>query len=136
MVSGGAGGSAPRGADTGLRIGPDTLRRVDDEIRVFGGRTFSALLVRGLTRRIGGTLLLDDVRFTVFTGEVVALVGPSGSGKSSIVALLERFYVPTSGAILLDGKPLEAYDVAWLRAQPGLIQQEPSLFADSVRYNI
>lgn len=56
--------------------------------------------------------------------------GPSGCGKSTIISLLERFYVPGSGAILLDGAPLESYNVAWLRSQLGLIQQEPTLFAD------
>ncbi len=48
--------------------------------------------------------------FTVNAGEVVALVGPSGGGKSSCVNLLQRFYQPTSGEILLDGKPIQSYD--------------------------
>jgi ABC-type multidrug transport system fused ATPase/permease subunit len=79
---------------------------------------------------------LNNVSFTIKPGQKVALVGPSGSGKSTIVQLLERFYAPTSGEILLDGKPLESYNVAWLRSQIGLISQEPVLFSDSIRYNI
>ncbi len=104
VVNGVAVGSAPLGADTVLRIGPYTLRRVDDEIRVFGERTFSALSVRGLTRRIGGTLLLDDVRFTVFTGEVVALVGPSGSGKTTLLSAINGLAPADDGEVLFDGR--------------------------------
>ena len=60
----------------------------------------------------------------------VALVGPSGCGKSTVIQLLERFYNPESGSILVDGKPIEDYNVGWLRDQMGLISQEPVLFAE------
>eukprot|EP00908_Phaeocystis_cordata_P014119 Transcript_25220.p1 GENE.Transcript_25220~~Transcript_25220.p1 ORF type:complete len:481 (+),score=210.40 Transcript_25220:992-2434(+) len=80
--------------------------------------------------------VLDEVSLTVEPGTVVALCGPSGSGKSSVIALLERFYDPTSGRILLDGVPLTQIDPAWWRRSVALVAQEPVLFACSVRDNI
>lgn len=61
--------------------------------------------------------------------QVVALVGSSGSGKSSIVKLIERVYVPSSGYIHLDNRDLGSYDFKWLRRQIALVNQEPVLFA-------
>ena len=65
-------------------------------------------------------------------GASVALVGPSGSGKSTVVSLLERFYDPLRGEVLLDGTPLRALNVRWLRRQIGLVMQEPVLFNASI----
>lgn len=70
------------------------------------------------------------------SGKIVALVGGSGSGKSTVVSLIERFYEPLSGAILLDGHDLRELDLKWLRQQIGLVNQEPALFATSIRENI
>lgn len=58
-----------------------------------------------------------DISFTVNPGEVVALVGPSGSGKSSCIAMLEHFYEPTSGQVLLDGIPVRDYDHKFLHTK-------------------
>ena len=69
-------------------------------------------------------------------GQTVALCGPSGSGKSTIIALLERFYDPSSGVVRLDGVDIRELNVRWLRAQMGLVGQEPVLFSGSVRENI
>ncbi|ETW04341.1 hypothetical protein H310_04637 [Aphanomyces invadans] len=69
-------------------------------------------------------------------GEKVALVGPSGSGKSTIVSLLERYYDPLQGVVKLDGHDLRSFNVKWLRAQVGLVGQEPSLFSCSIADNI
>jgi ATP-binding cassette subfamily B (MDR/TAP) protein 1 len=66
----------------------------------------------------------------------VALVGVSGSGKSSVVQLLERFYDPDSGSIKLDGEDLRNLSIPWLRENIGLVSQEPKLFAMSIRDNI
>ncbi|ETW02442.1 hypothetical protein H310_05955 [Aphanomyces invadans] len=69
-------------------------------------------------------------------GEKVALVGPSGSGKSTIVSLLERYYDPIEGTVKLDGHDLRSLNVKWLRAQFGLVGQEPALFSCSIADNI
>ena len=80
--------------------------------------------------------VLHDISFTVRRGEVLALVGPSGGGKSTIVDLLPRFYDPLSGAILFDGVDLRALRIADLRAQLGIVTQEVILFHDTVAANI
>ena len=69
-------------------------------------------------------------------GKTVALVGASGSGKSTIVSLIERFYDPTAGVIKLDGVDLKNLNLKWLRSQIGLVSQEPTLFATSIRANV
>ncbi|GAA5852935.1 hypothetical protein JCM8547_004740 [Rhodosporidiobolus lusitaniae] len=70
------------------------------------------------------------------SGKVTALVGGSGSGKSTIVGLVERFYDPVEGSIKLDGVELKELSVKWLRNQIGLVSQEPTLFATTVAGNI
>ncbi|CAL8468414.1 g7954 [Coccomyxa elongata] len=80
--------------------------------------------------------VLDSISLRVNPGEVVALVGPSGGGKTSIVKLVERFYLPDSGAVLLDGRDVGLYDPRWLKRRVALVAQEPVLFARSVRRNI
>ncbi|EES06419.2 putative multidrug resistance protein [Sorghum bicolor] len=69
-------------------------------------------------------------------GRTVALVGESGSGKSTVIALLERFYDPSAGEVTLDGVDIRRLRLKWLRAQMGLVSQEPALFATSIRENI
>ncbi|WVZ75065.1 hypothetical protein U9M48_023157 [Paspalum notatum var. saurae] len=69
-------------------------------------------------------------------GCTVALVGGSGSGKSTVIALLERFYDPSAGEVALDGVDIRRLRLRWLRAQMGLVSQEPALFAMSIRENI
>ena len=81
-------------------------------------------------------VVLDGMTMTIQPGEVVALVGPSGGGKSTIAALLSRFYDPQDGQVLLDGTPLPALDTDWLREQVGVVSQEPILFAASIIDNI
>ena len=68
--------------------------------------------------------------------QMVALIGESGCGKSTIIALLERFYDPDSGTITLDGVDIKDLNVRWLRRQMGLVSQEPILFNDTIRANI
>ena len=81
-------------------------------------------------------LVLRGLTLEVDAGRTVALVGPSGAGKSTVVALLERFYDPLVGEVLLDGTPLRALNVRWLRRQLGLVMQEPVLFDGTVGENI
>ncbi|XP_056274984.1 ATP-binding cassette sub-family B member 9 [Pseudoliparis swirei] len=80
--------------------------------------------------------ILKGVSFTLRPGKVTALVGPSGSGKSSCVSLLENFYLPQKGRVLLDGKPVHTYRHDYLHSKVGLVGQEPVLFARTVEENI
>lgn len=80
--------------------------------------------------------ILKGYTATFEAGQTVALVGASGSGKSTIVALTERFYDPIEGTVLLDGHDIKTLNVKWLRQQIGLVSQEPTLFATSVRGNV
>jgi ATP-binding cassette subfamily B protein len=80
--------------------------------------------------------VLKDVSFTVKPGQSIALLGSTGSGKSSLVNLLPRFHEYTSGRILLDGVELTDYSRAYLRKQIGIVEQEPFLFSRSIRENI
>ena len=80
--------------------------------------------------------VLRDFSLTVPSGKVTALVGASGSGKSTIVALLERWYDPNTGSIKLDGRPIESLNLRWLRTNVRLVQQEPVLFMGTVFENV
>ncbi|KAG8804747.1 GTPase-activating protein, partial [Serendipita sp. 398] len=101
---------------------------------------------------IHGAITIEDVRFNYPSrpdvpilkginlsfpaGKTAALVGASGSGKSTIVSLVERFYDPLSGIVRLDGIDIKELNVKWLRTQIGLVSQEPTLFATTIRGNV
>ncbi|CAN1353151.1 ABC transporter B family member 11 [Linum perenne] len=83
----------------------------------------------------------DEQIFSLFSlsipsGTTAALVGQSGSGKSTVISLIERFYDPQSGEVLIDGINLKEFQLKWIRQQIGLVSQEPVLFASSIRDNI
>lgn len=80
--------------------------------------------------------VLNDVQFNVQPGECVAIVGASGCGKSTIAALLQRLYEPTSGNILVDGTPISDLSTNWLREHISVVGQTPSLFDLSIAENI
>ncbi|CAN8266078.1 unnamed protein product [Cochlearia groenlandica] len=82
------------------------------------------------------TPIFDNFCLRVPSGKTVALVGGSGSGKSTVISLLQRFYDPVSGEILIDGVSIDKLQVKWLRSQMGLVSQEPALFATSIKENI
>jgi ATP-binding cassette, subfamily B, bacterial MsbA len=79
---------------------------------------------------------LERISLSVRPGEVVALVGPSGAGKTTLVSLLPRFWDPNRGRILLDGTDIRSLRLADLRGSIGVVPQEPALFSGSVRENI
>jgi len=101
---------------------------------------------------VHGEIVLEDVKFSYpsrpdvqvvkglslkfHAGKTAALVGASGSGKSTIVSLVERFYDPSSGVVKLDGVDLKDLNVKWLRSQIGLVSQEPTLFATTIKGNV
>ena len=84
----------------------------------------------------GETKVLDDISFRCEPGQVVALLGSTGSGKTSLVNLLPRFYDYTRGSILLDGVDIKRYSRKFLRSQIGIVEQEPFLFSRTIRENI
>lgn len=79
---------------------------------------------------------LADVNFSVEPGEIIALVGETGAGKSTIVKLVARFHDPTAGSILVDGIPVEKLDLSAYRQQLGYVPQEPFLFSGTIHDNI
>jgi ATP-binding cassette subfamily B protein len=83
-----------------------------------------------------GQLVLDGIDLAARPGEMVALVGPSGGGKSTLMALLQRLYDPMEGAVLVDGRDLRDLKQRSLRGQIGVVLQEGMLFSDSIRDNI
>jgi len=80
--------------------------------------------------------VLRDLNFVVEPGQTVALVGKSGSGKSTVASLIPRFYEPSAGEILLDGEPLSSYELQGLRRQIALVTQQVTLFNDTLQSNI
>jgi ATP-binding cassette subfamily B protein len=80
--------------------------------------------------------VLEDIDFEACPGEIVALLGATGSGKSSVISLIPRFYDPSAGRILLDGQDIRSVTVASLREQIGIVLQDTTLFAATVRENI
>lgn len=80
--------------------------------------------------------VLDDSNLEVSKGDILALVGPSGGGKSTLVDLIPRFYDPTKGSILIDGEDIRNYTVDSLRSKMGIVTQETFLFNSSIKDNI
>jgi len=79
---------------------------------------------------------LQNVTLTINPGQLTALVGLSGSGKSTVMGLLQRLHDPSSGEVLLDGHPLDQLDSAWYRRKLGVVSQEPKLFTTDIASNI
>ncbi|XP_033129766.1 ABC transporter B family member 22 [Brassica rapa] len=82
------------------------------------------------------TPIFEDLCLRIPSGKTVALVGGNGSGKSTVISLLQRFYDPVAGEVLIDDVPINKLQVKWLRSQMGLVGQEPVLFATSIKQNI
>lgn len=107
-----------------------------------GARTLDAMQVglamQNVSFRYGpdSPLVLDEISLDLPKGKIVALVGASGGGKSTIADLLPRFYDPTSGSITLDGTDIREYEVKSLRSRFGIVSQEAILFNDTIYNNI
>eukprot|EP00117_Sycon_ciliatum_P018561 scpid34684/ scgid2622/ ATP-binding cassette sub-family B member 8, mitochondrial len=137
-------GQAVRGMSAGNRV--FEYMKLHPSIPVRGGATISADNLHGDLRLNNvkfiyptrpEQVVLDDLSLHIPAGKTVALCGPSGGGKTTIAALIERFYDPVHGAVTLDGVDIRTLDPCWLRTNVlGYINQEPVLFATSVMENI
>lgn len=81
-------------------------------------------------------LIFSGFSLSIPRGTTAALVGHSGSGKSTVISLIERFYDPQAGEVLIDGINLKEFQLKWIREKIGLVSQEPVLFAASIKDNI
>jgi len=99
------------------------------------GRTLRAE-ESGNGSRHGDELVLKNVNLVVPSGTSLAIVGPTGSGKSTLVSLIPRIYDATEGSVLIDGRPVREYPLEVLRSNIGFVPQETFLFSDSIRDNI
>ncbi|WP_420237286.1 ABC transporter ATP-binding protein [Telmatobacter bradus] len=109
------------GADAS--IGPETVLKGEIEFR-------------NLDFSYGETKVLDGVSLKIPAGSSLAIVGPTGSGKSTLVSLLARLYDAPDGALLIDGRPVREYPLAVLRKNIGMVPQETFLFSESIRENL
>ncbi|OPJ81787.1 multidrug resistance protein 1 [Patagioenas fasciata monilis] len=113
----------------------DSYSEEGEKPKIFGGNvTFNDVAFNYPTRPEAN--VLRGLNINVEKGETLALVGSSGCGKSTVVQLLERFYDPLSGEMLLDGQNAKTLNVQWLRAQIGIVSQEPMLFDCTIAENI
>jgi len=92
--------------------------------------------IRGLNFGYNGTSVLHDVNLRVPAGSSLAIVGPTGSGKTTLVSLIPRIYDAEAGSVLIDGRPVREYPLEVLRRNIGFVPQETFLFSETVRENI
>lgn len=100
--------------------------------RIIGPISFSHVDFRYGSKK----LVLEDISFTVDAGSSIGIVGPSGSGKSSLIKLLMKFYTPENGSISIEGRDMRDIDTIWLRQKIGYVSQDVFLFHGTVRDNI
>jgi ATP-binding cassette subfamily B multidrug efflux pump len=112
--------------------------RPGEGAKVTPARARGALEFRRVSFRYPGTerVVLHDLSFRVEPGETVAVVGPTGAGKSTLVSLIPRIHDPSQGTLLLDGIPLLELDPGELRAQVGMVPQDAFLFSDTIGRNV
>ena len=109
---------------------------VDDSDAVTIERSRGEVEMRGVSFAYGDDSVLSDISLAAKTGEIIALVGPSGGGKTTMVSLLSRFFEVSSGAILIDGIDIRKITLASLMKQIALVDQEITLFNDTIANNI
>lgn len=80
--------------------------------------------------------IFNALSLVIPSGTTTALVGQSGSGKSTVISLIERFYDPQEGEVIIDGINIKEYQLRWLKGKIGLVSQEPVLFSSTIKDNI
>ena len=85
---------------------------------------------------VSGENVLQGIDLSINSGETVAVVGPTGAGKTSLINLIPRFYIPTSGRVLINGRDIRELDVSLFRSKLALVMQDPFLFSGTIRANI
>ncbi|MGC2695739.1 MAG: ABC transporter ATP-binding protein, partial [Candidatus Angelobacter sp.] len=116
---------------TDAEVAPDLQNTAGDRNAIQGEIEF-----RNLNFSYNGVPVLKDLNLKIPAGSSLAIVGPTGSGKTTLVNLLPRIYDAPSGSLLLDGRPIREYPLETLRQNIGFVPQETFLFSDSVRENI
>jgi ATP-binding cassette, subfamily B, multidrug efflux pump len=109
--------------------GPEVKAVSDTEIK-------GEIEFRNLNFAYNGTPVLHDINLRIPAGSSLAIVGPTGSGKTTLVDLIPRIYDTTPGTVLIDGRPIREYPIAFLRHNIGFVPQETFLFSETVRENI
>ncbi len=129
-------GAASMGRINAIMERQPAVRSPEDPRPVDGAR--GEIEFRDVSFRYPGTErdVLRDVSFVARPGQTVALVGATGSGKSTLVSLIPRLFDPTGGEVLLDGVPLTSYDPEALRSVMGVVPQDPFLFSETIGRNI
>jgi subfamily B ATP-binding cassette protein MsbA len=128
------GSTAARRLFTALDVEPEVAEA--DDARTLSGGDGHIVLENVTFSYEGGNAALEGASIEARRGEMVALVGPSGGGKSTILSLIPRFYDATSGRVTVDGADVRDVTIASLRARIAFVTQEPFLFDDTIRANI
>src|SRR5690606_26761287 len=113
-----------------------SINQADNEtkVRIHGALAFNNVSFAYPSRN--DVQVLNDVNFSVNAGEKLAIVGPSGTGKTTLASLILRFYKPQTGEILYDNKPAESYALTDIRNQIAIVPQDVLLFGGTIRENI
>jgi ATP-binding cassette subfamily B protein len=122
--------------DSRLEARDSRLEVRDSRLEARDSALTGAIEFRNLNFAYNGTAVLKDISLTIPAGSSLAIVGPTGSGKTTLVSLIPRIYDAAPGAVLIDGRPIRDYSLSTLRHNIGFVPQETFLFSDSIRENI
>ncbi len=129
-----------RGTASMLRINEILMEKPeifdDASVRTFSAPLRGEIEFRGLNFQYGDSQVLHDVNLKIPAGSSLAIVGPTGSGKTTLVSLIPRIFDAAPGSVLIDGRPIHEYSLTYLRENIGFVPQETFLFSDTVRENI
>ena len=130
-------GTASMGRINEILTEAPEIRDHEEDVRVPPAASLRGEIeFRGLNFGYNGTQVLHDVNLRIPEGSSLAIVGPTGSGKTTLVSLIPRIYDAAPGTVLLDGRPIREYPIAMVRRNIGFVPQETFLFSDTVRENI